>query len=88
MRVHREGKAGRAAVIGERAQHRGKLVDVGAAAAEFARHAGLDQTGLFQQCEIVGDEFVALVARLGAAGEFGTQFAGISAGLRIGAGSL
>ena len=43
--VHREGERGRAAVMGERAQHRGEFVDAGAAAAEFLRHAGLDQAG-------------------------------------------
>ena len=31
--------------MGERAQHRGQLVDAGAAAAEFLRHAGFDQPG-------------------------------------------
>jgi hypothetical protein len=29
-------------MVGKRAQHRGQLVDIGAAATEFARHAGLD----------------------------------------------
>ncbi len=63
-------------MIGERAQHRGKLVDVGAAAAEFARHAGFDQAGILQQCEIIRHELVLVAPRLGAAGELWAQFAG------------
>ena len=43
------------------AQHVGKFAHFGAAAAELARHARLDQAGLLEQREIFGDEAVALV---------------------------
>ena len=41
--VHGKRQRGRAAGMGEDAQHVGELGDFRAAAAEFARHAGLDQ---------------------------------------------
>jgi hypothetical protein len=40
------------------AQHRRKLVDIGAAAAKLRGHPGFDQSGRFQQREIVGDELI------------------------------
>ena len=46
----------------QRAQHRRQLVDIGAAAAQLARHAGLDQAGRLEQLEVLGDEAV-LVGR-------------------------
>ena len=69
-------------MIGERAQHGGQLVDVGAAAAQRGGHAGLDEAGGLQGGEVVGDEAV-LVGRLGgAAGEQGAELAGDLGGAR------
>ena len=82
MGVHGEGERGRAAVIGQRAQHRGQIVDVGAAAAKLARHAGLDQAGLLQQGEIVGDEAILVGRIVGALGEVGPSSRAISTALR------
>ncbi len=45
-------------MIAEDAQHRGKLIDGGAAAAKLCGNAGFDQPGLFQRGKILGDEFV------------------------------
>ncbi len=58
MRMHGEGECGGAAVVAEDAQHRCKLIDGGAAAAELCRNAGFDQPGLFQRRKILSDEFV------------------------------
>ena len=74
MRVHREGKRGRAALIGEGAQHGGKLVDAGATAAEFHRYAGLEQSGRTQGGDVVGDEIVLVGRVIGAASEQDGEF--------------
>ena len=56
-------------MVAEHAQHLGELVDIGAAAAEFARHAGLDQAGGLEQRKVVGDEGVLVGVGGGAFGE-------------------
>ncbi len=76
MGVHGEGQRGGAAVIGERAQHGGQLVDIGAAAAQLARHAGLDEAGRLQHGEIVGDEAILVGGFVGALGEDRAELAG------------
>ena len=59
--MHGKGERRRRAGMRHDAQHLGELRDFGAAAAEFARHAGLDEAGLLQQRVVFGDEAVALV---------------------------
>ena len=53
-------------MIAKRAQHRGQLIDSGATTAKLCRYAGLDQSGRFQQCKIIGDEFVLVGRFVGA----------------------
>ncbi len=52
--------------MGDRAQHLGELVDIGAAAAKLGRHAGLNQACGLQVREILGDEPVLVRLLLGA----------------------
>src|SRR5262245_42240007 len=73
--VHREGKRNRSATMGKRAQHLRKLIDIGAAAAELRRNAGLVQPGGLQRCIILGHELVFVGGFVGAAGEQGLQLA-------------
>jgi hypothetical protein len=75
MGVHGESKSGRAAVIGERAQHGGELIDVGAAAAELAGHARLDQARRLEERDVVCNVDVLVGRRVGATGQGRTQFA-------------
>ncbi len=65
-----------------RAQHGGQLVDVGAAAAELARHAGLEQASPFQRGEVLGHVLV-LVRNLPAR-ELGPEhFGSVDNGVRL-----
>jgi hypothetical protein len=66
MGVHGKGQRGRTAVVAQDAQHRRQLIDVGAAAAELRRDAGLHQPGRLQQRKIVGDELVFIRGCAGA----------------------
>jgi len=62
-------------VIAERVQHGGELIDVGATAAELARHARLDQARCLEERDIVCDIDVLVGPRLGMAGQDRPQFA-------------
>ena len=53
-----------------------QCLDIGAAAAKFHRHAGLDQAGCFQFGIILGDEKIALIGQCRAGGEAGAKFPG------------
>ncbi len=63
-------------MLAEHAQHLGELVDVGAAAAKFGGHAGLDQAGCLQRGKIIGDELVLVGGGLGALGKDRSKLAG------------
>jgi|GEM_PF-7062998 len=47
--------------MGGRPQHEGELVDIPSAAAEFDRHAGLDQARGLEQRHVVGERPTAAV---------------------------
>jgi hypothetical protein len=63
-------------MIGERAQHGGKLIHGGAAATQVDRHADLNETSLLQHGEIVGHEGIFILRLVGPASEDWPELAG------------
>jgi hypothetical protein len=68
--MHGKGERGRTAVMRKLAQHRRQFRNLGAAAAQFPRHTGLDETGFFQCAVILGDEAVIFIRVGRASGKF------------------